>query len=130
MLYFHCMIQPFLTVAPSGSRGRGVFTTEDIPANTIVEMAPVLVLSKKERQVVEQTKLNRYIFEWGVSKTKGALALGFVSMYNHEYNANCEYEMDFAHELITIRTVGQIKKGEELSINYNAHPDDPTEVWF
>jgi len=63
-------------------------------------------------------------FEWGASKTQACVALGYISLYNHEYTANCEYEMDFEHRLMTIRTVKDIQKGEELSINYNAVPDD------
>ncbi len=58
------------------------------------------------------------------------MALGYVSLYNHEYASNCDYEMDFESNLMTIRTVKRIKKGEELSINYNADPNDKTKVWF
>jgi SET domain-containing protein len=51
-------------------------------------------------------------------------------MYNHDYSANCEYDMDYDDDIMTIRTVKAIKKGEELCINYNASPNDKTEVWF
>ena len=121
---------PYLIVAPSDKRGRGVFTAKGIPANTIIEISPVLVLSATERAAIEKTKLFSYIFEWGKSKKQGCLALGYVSLYNHAYESNCEYEMDFEHRLVTIRTVRKIKKGEELFINYNAHPTDKTQVWF
>jgi len=56
--------------------------------------------------------------------------LGYISMYNHDYDANCDYEMDFDNKIITIKTVKGIKKGEELFINYNASPNDITPVWF
>jgi SET domain-containing protein len=124
------MMAPYLIVAPSDKRGRGVFTAKNISANTIIEISPVLVLSVKERSAIEKTKLFDYIFEWGKSKKQGCLALGYVSLYNHAYESNCEYEMDFEHRLVTIRTVRKIKKGEELFINYNAHPTDKTQVWF
>ena len=124
------MILPSLTVAPSGHKGRGVFTTKKLQAGTIVEISPVIALSKKDRKMVEQTKLTNYIFEWGDDHKQACLALGYVSLYNHEYNSNCEYEMDFENLLITIRTVKPVKKGEELSINYNATPGDETPVWF
>ncbi|HEU0226502.1 MAG TPA: SET domain-containing protein [Arachidicoccus soli] len=124
------MIFPFLTIAPSGNKGKGVFTSENIPANTIIEISPVIVLSAKERKQLENTKLFHYIFEWGDSRKKAAVALGYVSMYNHSYDANCEYEMDFDEASITIKTVKAIKKGEELHINYNAVHNDATEVWF
>ncbi|MGF7230519.1 SET domain-containing protein [Arachidicoccus sp.] len=124
------MIFPFLTIAPSGNKGKGVFTSENIPANTVIEISPVIVLSAKERKHLEHTKLYHYIFEWGDSRKKAAVALGYISMYNHSYDANCEYEMDFEDSSITIKTVKAIKKGEELHINYNAVPNDATEVWF
>ncbi len=124
------MILPHLVIAPSENRGRGVFATRNIPANTVVEISPVIVFNKKERAAIESTKLGNYIFEWGDRKVMGCMALGYVSLYNHEYTSNCEYDMDFVHNLITIRTVKKIKKGEELCVNYNADPNDKTKVWF
>jgi len=107
-----------------------VFTTKSIPANTAIEMSPVIVLSTAERKTIEQTRLHDYIFEWGPSHKKACIALGYISLYNHEYESNCDYEMDFDNNLMTIRTVRAIKKGEELCINYNADPNDKTLVWF
>lgn len=124
------MIMPYLTVAPSWKGGRGVFTTKNIPANTIIEISPVIVLSSKDRKAIEGTLLYEYIFEWGKTRKMGCLALGYVSLYNHDYNSGCDYEMDFETRLMTIKTVRAIKKAEELCLNYNAHPTDPTPVWF
>lgn len=124
------MILPILSVAPSPERGRGVFTTEDIATGTIVEISPVLVLDPEERAKVEQTILFDYIFEWGDDLKGACVALGYLSVYNHSYTANCIYEMDFEHELMQIRTVKPIKAGEELFINYNADPDDTKPIWF
>ncbi len=124
------MLLPHLFVAPSGKKGRGVFTSKAIPADTVIEISPVLVLSIKERKAIEETKLYHYVFEWGNSKKLAALGMGYVSMYNHDYSSNCDYEMDFEAQLITIKTVKPVKKGEELCINYNADPEDKTLVWF
>jgi len=124
------MIMPYLTIALSGNKGRGVFTTQAIPKGKVIEISPVVVLSAKDRKHIEKTELFNYIFEWGKSHRKAAVALGYVSVYNHSYNSNCVYEMDFDEKTITIKTVRAIAKGEELSINYNADPTDTTEVWF
>lgn len=124
------MIMPYLTIAPSGNKGRGVFTTQAIAKGQIIEISPVVVLSAKDRKHIEKTQLFNYIFEWGKSRRKAAVALGYVSVYNHSYNSNCEYEMDFDDNTISIKTVKPIAKGEELSINYNADPNDSTQVWF
>ena len=58
------------------------------------------------------------------------MALGYVPMYNHSYTSNCEYEMDFDNELISIKTVRLIKAGEELFINYNGDWNDSKPLWF
>lgn len=124
------MILPYLFVAPSGNKGRGVYTSKSIPAGTVIEISPVIVLAPKERKTIEETRLFDYIFEWGNSHRQGAIGLGYVSLYNHSYEANCDYDMDFDNQLMTIRTVKDVAKGSELCINYNADPDDKTPVWF
>jgi len=124
------MILPYLSIAPSPKGGRGVFATQNIPAGTVLEISPVIVLTAAERKEVEKTKLFDYIFEWGKSRKQGCVALGYVSMYNHDYSSNCDYEMDYEERLMTIKTVKDVKKGEELCVNYNAEPDSKKLVWF
>jgi SET domain-containing protein len=110
--------------------GRGIFTSENIEAGTLVEVSPVVVMNNEERKLLDQTLLHDYIFEWGVSKDKCCLALGYVSIYNHSYRSNCEYEMDFELEQIIVKAVHFIKAGEELFINYNGKWNDSKPVWF
>jgi SET domain-containing protein len=124
------MISPLLYIADSFNKGRGIFASENIPAGTVIEISPVIVMSKKDRVMLDQTLLHDYIFEWGLKKNQCCLALGYVSVYNHSYQSNCEYEMDYDEELITIKTMRFIKTGEELSINYNGNWDDKKTIWF
>ena len=124
------MILPFLFIAPTEMMGRGVFTSEDIPAGTVIEVAPVLVMNEAERKLLDQTLLHDYIFEWGDEKDRCCMALGYVPVYNHSYKSNCEYEMDFENEQISIKTVHFIKAGGELFINYNGNWDDNKRLWF
>lgn len=124
------MLLPCLTIAPSGDRGRGVFTTEALTQGTVIEISPVLVLDPEERAHVEKTMLFDYIFEWGEDYKSACVALGYLSMYNHSYSANCLYEMDYESETIRITTVKNVNAGEELFINYNADPDETKPIWF
>jgi len=124
------MILPILTIAPSPNRGRGVFATEAIQMNTTIEIAPVIVLTKEHRVLVEQTLLYDYIFEWGEDDKSAAVALGYVSIYNHAIKANCRYDMDIEFETMSIITNRDIKQGEELFINYNADGQADKPVWF
>jgi uncharacterized protein len=124
------MIKPYLFVASSNGKGRGVFTNENIRSKSIIEVSPVIVLPQKDRKTIDQTLLHDYIFEWGETRRQACIALGYVSLYNHSFTSNCEYEMDYDYQLITIRTVRSIKKGEELSINYNGTWNDARPLWF
>lgn len=124
------MILPCLFVGPTDDMGRGIFTTENLDTGTVIEISPVLVMSKKEQKLIDQTLLQNYIFEWGYNLRQCCLALGYVSLYNHSYKSNCEYEMDYEEKIISVKTVRFIKKGEELFINYNAVWNDATPLWF
>ncbi len=124
------MLSPFLLIAPSAKGGRGVFTSKNIQAATIIETSPVIVLSIKERKRVEETKLYNYIFEWGKSTRQACLALGYVSMYNHSFEPNCEYEQDFEAHTMMVKTLRFIKKGEELFFSYNGDPFNQNPLWF
>ena len=110
--------------------GRGVFTSINIEANTVIEISPVVVMTKEERKLLDQTLLHDYIFEWGVGKDHCCMALGYVPVYNHSYKSNCEYEMNFENATIKIKTIRSTKAGEELFINYNGDWNDPNPVWF
>lgn len=124
------MILPFLFIASADSMGRGVFTSENIEAGTVVEVAPVIVMDISDRKLLDQTLLHDYIFEWGGQQKQCCMALGYVPVYNHSYRSNCEYEMDFGNQTISIKAVHFIKAGEELFINYNGNWNDSKPVWF
>lgn len=124
------MILRSLLIAPTPQRGRGVFTTTDIWKDTLIEISPVIVMGKEERKLLDQTLLHDYIFEWGHDRKECCMALGYIPLYNHSYHSNCEYEMDYEQQLISIKTVRFIKAGEELFINYNGNWNNQTPVWF
>lgn len=124
------MILPVLFVKATLNKGRGVFTKKKIAPGTIVEESPVIVMSAEDRILLDRTMLHDYIFEWGDDKDKCSMALGYVPVYNHSYTSNCEYYMDFEKETIQVKTVREIKAGEELTINYNGDWNDDKRVWF
>ena len=124
------MLKPYLFVNDTTEKGRGVFTHERIPANTIIEIAPVIVMELSDREHLDKTLLHDYIFEWGKEKDKCAMALGLIPIYNHSYKSNCEYFMDFEDGSIMVKTVRVIENGEELTINYNGDWNDGKKIWF
>lgn len=110
--------------------GKGVFTAEFLEAKSIIEVAPVIVMSANDRKLLDQTLLHDYIFEWGNDRKLCCMALGYVPMYNHSFMSNCNYEMDYEEDKIYIKTVRDIQAGEELFINYNGDWNDPKPLWF
>lgn len=123
------MILSCLFIASTDEMGRGVFTSEPLEEDMVIEVSPVVVMSGEERVHLDKTLLHDYIFEWGEGP-EVCMALGYVPVYNHSYASNCEYEMDYDERSITIRTVRPIAAGEELFINYNGEWNDEKPLWF
>ncbi len=124
------MILPCLYIETTENMGRGIFTSKNIKTGTVVEISPVIVMSKDERKFLDQTLLHDYIFEWGDKKDECCMALGYIPIYNHSFSSNCEYEMDFKNNLISVKAVSFIKSGEQLYINYNGNWNDKKALWF
>jgi SET domain-containing protein len=125
------MANSMLRIGETENKGRGVFAQKAIKADTVVEMAPVIVMTAEERKLLDKTLLHDYIFEWqpeGVEMC--CMALGWVPVYNHAYRSNCEYFMNYENQTIFIKAMRDIKAGEELTINYNGPWNDKKKVWF
>lgn len=119
-----------LYISDVPGKGRGVFSSMNLEENTTIEISPVLLLNAQERLDVEKTPLNFYVFEWEPEKKNCCVAWGYLSMYNHSFDSNCEYFMDIEAQTMTIKTVKPIPKGTELTINYNGDFDNKSELWF
>lgn len=117
-------------VTRTADKGRGVFTNKRIKKGQTIEVCPMIVFDKKDRLAINDTFLYEYYFEWGNSTKKGALALGYGSIYNHSYNPNARYIPDFDLNILTFEAIRDIDAGEELTVNYNLDPDDQSPVWW
>ena len=124
------MLLNCLFISRTNGKGKGVFTNENIPAGTVIELSPVIVMSSEERMLLDQTTLHDYIFIWGENNKQCCMALGYIAMYNHSYQSNCEYFMDFEEETIMVKTVREIMAGEEVTVNYNGDWNNREEIWF
>ena len=124
------MILPCIFIDQTDGKGRGVFTSEAIPADTVIEIAAVIVMKAEDRVHLDKTLLHDYIFEWGEEKDQCAMALGLIPIYNHSYHSNCDYFMDYDEQLMMVKTVRAVEAGEELMINYNGDWNNEKKVWF
>lgn len=113
----------------TGKKGRGVFALKDFKKGELIESCPVLTFTPKERKQLEKTLLNFYIYPW--KSTRGAsLALGYGSIYNHSYTPNADWKQNFKKMAMEYRAIKDIKKGEQILVNYNGEPDDMKEIDF
>nr|XP_019014852.1 uncharacterized protein I206_00939 [Kwoniella pini CBS 10737]OCF53633.1 hypothetical protein I206_00939 [Kwoniella pini CBS 10737] len=108
-------------------RGRGVFTPFTIPAGTIIEESPVLVISQKEWEEgnMNESILGSYGFCW---KDGGmGIGLGLASLFNHSASPNVNFIRSYSTSTIKFITSKRIEKDEELCICYSA---DESKLWF
>ena len=115
---------------PSDVHGQGVFAAEPIAAGAVIEICPVLLFPKDQLEHVRRTMLDDYYFDWGDDDAWYAFALGYGSLYNHSYEPNADYAMDFEANTIDFFSLRDIAAGEEILVNYNGDTDDRTPVWF
>ncbi|KAA1469766.1 hypothetical protein DENSPDRAFT_816959, partial [Dentipellis sp. KUC8613] len=104
-------------------KGRAVFASRRIPAQTVVEISPVLLFSAAEyEQHGKYTVLDHFTFKWRDGRM--ALALGLGSLFNHSNTPNVSYIIESATDSIRYITSRAIEPGEELCIFYGH------KLWF
>jgi hypothetical protein len=137
-------------VGASSRHGRGVFSNTELPVGTIVEVSPVLLITREEGD--RDDVFGRYIFEWDVDAdlTAYALALGWGSLFNHAGDPSCAYTRADDDETIAaslaaapggvtglaaglapallFTTLRAVIAGEELTIDYSGFGEH--DMWF
>lgn len=107
---------------------KGVFATKDIAKNELIHEAPVLPYPNEEHKYIEKTHLADYVFEYG--EHHSAFLLGYGMMFNHSYQPNADYEINFTNHTFEFYAYRDIKAGEEILINYNGEIDNDSPLWF
>jgi SET domain-containing protein len=103
--------------------GYGVFAKEDIPADTILETCPTILLDSPI-DYNGQSIINNYVFSTMDSTDKTLLAFGDCSLYNHQpYDKsnsefNTIYDENLKRYLVQMKTIKPIKKDEEITHDY------------
>lgn len=109
--------------------GRGIFAAVNIQKGETVESCPVFVLPGKDYPLVKKTALRDYYFMWG--KSTSAICFGYGSLYNHSYHPSATYKKLIKQKTINFIAIKDIKKGEEITVNYNyGKPDDASPLWI
>lgn len=111
-------------------KGLAVIATKNFKTGELIEACPVLSLTPTERKHCEKTLLNHYIYPWRSTRS-AAVVLGYGSIVNHSYTPNADWKQNFKTKRMVYRAIKPIKKGEEVTVNYNGEPDDMTPIeWF
>ncbi|MCK4781171.1 MAG: SET domain-containing protein-lysine N-methyltransferase, partial [Candidatus Lokiarchaeota archaeon] len=102
----------------SAKKGKGVFAKKNIIKGTKINIAPIILISNKEWDLIEDTVLSNYTFEWDDPNCKGeyesAISLSISHIINHSYNPNVKYVYDYKNKCIEYITIRDISKGEEI----------------
>lgn len=122
------MIQVKTSPLSNGELNRGVFTTQDIAKGELIHEAPVIPFPNEEHVFIEKTLLADYVFEFGEDHT--ALLLGYGMLFNHSYQPNATYLINYENLTVDFYAHADIKAGEEILINYNGEVDNDTPLWF
>lgn len=119
-----------IEIKRSRLHGQGVFAKKTFRPGSIIEISPVILLSRQDKELLRHTLLFGYYFVVDDPDYAIALGLGASSMFNHSYAANAEYTLSTDDQVITISACKSIRAGEEIMLNYNGGADDSTAVYF
>jgi uncharacterized protein len=122
------MIEIKTSKLSDGEFNRGVFATRDIQKGELIHEAPVIAYPNAEHEHIEKTLLADYAFEYGINHT--CLLLGYGMLFNHSYQPNATYEINFPNHSFDFYAYKDIKAGEEILINYNGDEEDQELLWF
>lgn len=122
------MIEVKTSPISDGEFNRGIFAKESIKKGTLLHEAPVLIYPNEEHEHIEKTALADYAFEYGIGRS--AILLGYGMLFNHSYEPNATYEINFDNHTFDFFAYKDIEAGEEIFINYNGDVDDTDPLWF
>ena len=118
----------------SPKKGKGVFSKRLIKEGTVIDVAHVVLLKENEFDLIADTVLYNYSYEWGGpnndSEFMAAISLSISQFINHSFTPNIKYEYDYENKAIIYTAIRDINKGEELTVNYNGDVDNKKDVWF
>jgi SET domain-containing protein len=117
-------------IQKTAKRGRGVFALRKINSGELIERSPVIVIPGRQWSSMDESVLSNYVFDWGEKEEHAAVALGYVSIYNHSYSPNAELTECLDEDVIEVSALRDINPDEEIFVNYNGAPDDKDELWF
>lgn len=117
-------------------KGLGAYAARAFKAGEVVEVCPVIVFEQKLRELPRSLQVR--VFDWGVladTRPANCLPLGCGAIYNHHEPSNMKAAAIDTERFqgLVFTAVRDIERGEELTVNYNAHGGGHTwhdDNWF
>jgi SET domain-containing protein len=124
---------PWIGIKHFDGKGRGVVALRDIPAGTVIERCPVLIIPDHDRNKTDATIVFTYVYMWEhgtteqdlyAGKGRAGIALGLSSLLNHSYTPNAVFTRIIDALELELRSSQTVSAGEEITIDYQM------KLWF
>jgi hypothetical protein len=103
-----------IAIYRSATKGFCVMSAVDLKPKEFITVCPVSLMEVGD---IKGTSLLD-VYPMGWSKKNDCIAFGVINLLNHSKNSNITLKRDKKNHLIRAYAKGNIKKGEELTINY------------
>lgn len=110
--------------------GRGVFARVAIKKGETIERCPVIEVSQHDFAELGESILVTYFYFFGKKKERCLMVLGFGSIYNHDDFPNATYTIKTTEKTIEFTSSRNIKKDEEITVNYTQGMQRIAPLWF
>lgn len=117
----------------SPKKGKGVIAKRNIRKGTLITSGTVLFISDDDYELIQNTNLYNYIFQWNDEKkpeNKYAIVMSSGEFINHSYHPNARYIYRYTNDTINFIAIRDISKGEEITVTYNGKIGDMTPLHF
>jgi uncharacterized protein len=124
---------PWIGIMHFNGKGRGVIALRDIPAGTVIERCPVLIIPERDRIKTDATVVFTYVYMWEHGTTeqdlyngkgRAGIALGLSSLLNHSYMPTATFTRMIDALELELRTCRAVSAREEITIDYQM------KLWF
>jgi SET domain-containing protein len=124
---------PSIGIGHFDGKGRGVVALRDIPAGTVIERCPVLIIPEQDRAKTDETIVFTYVYMWEhgtteqdlyTGKGRAGIALGMSSLLNHSGDPNATFTRLIDTLELELRTCKAVRAGAEITIDYQM------KLWF
>ena len=116
-------VRPYQVTAIPG-RGLGLTACSIIDPHTKIDDCFTWELPGRDIKHVTETVLNGNYFDHPLNSRRGLVAIGHISLINHDPEPNCEWRMLQVHDrwMVEAWSLRRVSKGEELTFDYGYDP--------